>query len=451
MRPHLMFVLAANLLASGASAQSSEGQVATVGQAEAGPIERERFEGEVQETLRLLRDPDHPDTSELLPGFTEAGRRVPGLLYRILVDRRVPAWGEEKAQGLSVFQRDLILAGFEGMGRAFVMESLCGALAAAESRSSRQAAVEVLGAVGNAGDVDRLFELALTEEEEGPGREMEEAFRRAAGSILARDDEAFVGLSRNWRTKRGELLPALVMAVGQSGNPAGLGFLADVILWDDELALPAIAQISRLGRGSDERLNHELSIRLRQFLDAERPEHCRASCLALAELEDMDAIPFLIDLLELEEAPGLAKNGLFALRKLTGLSLPLDARRWKHWYEGELDWMRSEKAREFRRLLSHEASQAAKGLRAIEQHPLAKEELVVTLRAVLIDRDEDVRVLACQALAEHGDEYVIPWLVDALWDPYPEVQDAAWKALRKISGLELTAVEWAVRAMGDEN
>ena len=143
---------------------------------------------------------------------------------------------------------------------------------------------------------------------------------------------------------------------------------------------------------------------------------------------------------------GIKKNATRGLQEITGLRFPQDARRWNHWYEGELSWIRRDKAKEFRKILSHDEVLVAKGLREIAKHPFVREELVLTLRSLLIDRNEEVRVLACQALAAHGDPPVVPWLVDALEDSDPEVRHAAWEALRTLTGLELTPLEWAMRA-----
>jgi len=101
--------------------------------------------------------------------------------------------------------------------------------------------------------------------------------------------------------------------------------------------------------------------------------------------------------------------------------------------------------------MSHDESQVAKGLREVSKHRLAREEFVLTLHSVLIDRNEEVRVLACQTLATYGDDSVVPWLVDALEDPDPEVRIAAWAALKKRTGLELSPLQWAMRAFAAGN
>ena len=36
----------------------------------------------------------------------------------------------------------------------------------------------------------------------------------------------------------------------------------------------------------------------------------------------------------------------------------------------------------------------------------------------------------------------MPWLVESLDDPYPEVQRKAWDALKSITGLDLLPSEW---------
>ena len=261
-----------------------------------------RCEAVVVETLRLLRDPGHPPVEELVPGFTESARYVPGLLFDVLVERRVPADEDVPAQRLSVFQRDLVVAGFEQMGRTFVYHAIGDRLQEAADLAERRATVEVLGAIGTGDDLMRVFELALAEDEHRTDRGMAEAFRRTISSILRRDPRAFGRLTRSWRSEREELHPTLVLAVGDSARPEALEFIADVILWDEDLSVVAMAQIPRVGMSEEEHLNEELRVRLRHYLDPEQPAHCRTACLGLAELKDTDAIPYLIDLLASEYA-----------------------------------------------------------------------------------------------------------------------------------------------------
>ena len=147
---------------------------------------REQNTAEAVRILRTLRDPDHDPIEDLVPGFTEVGRQVPDILFRMLADGVVPDVGEG-SQLLSIYQRELILAAFAKMGEAATRAALGADFEAPQEIGTRIAAVHVLGAVGDSDDLARLLELALVDPEPGPTDAMARAFRQAVRSILVRD------------------------------------------------------------------------------------------------------------------------------------------------------------------------------------------------------------------------------------------------------------------------
>ncbi len=394
-----------------------------------------QLEGEVVRTLRTLRDPKHPPLESMSDDFMRCARGVPRFLFEILRDGRVPDRGEGE-QILSVVQRDLILLSFERLGRTGTLASLAHLLADPKTVPERIATIEILSAVGRTKDLERVFELALAQDEENASRAMADAFRRAACSISKRDGEAFRWIAETWRSVRPELLADLILAIGESEDPRGLEFLSDMIFWKSDLADAAVAQIPRVGRSRDEDLNEELRVRLRVQLDPERPDRCRTICMALAELEDLSSLPQIIESLG-HESKGLRESAHWALKRLTRLNFPPDPARWSRWYAAELEWLRREKNAVFRRLLSDQEGQVARALHEVEQHPLARDELLAALPSLFESSNPFVRILACQGATDLGREEAVPVLIDALEDPSAEVVKAAHDALRELTGLNL--------------
>ncbi len=395
----------------------------------------ERLEVEVVRTLRTLRDPRHPPLESMADDLVRHARGVPDFLFEILRDGRVPDRGEG-AQVLSIYQRDLILLSFERLGRSETLASLARFVTEPEAMSERIATVEILGAVGRKNDFERVLDLTLGPEEEELAEAMASAFRRATCGILKRDGDAFRMVAETWQSIRSELLVHLILAVGDTRDPRGLEFLSGVAFWKADLADAAVAQIQSIGPSQDESLNEELRVRLRAQLDPEQPDRCRTICMALAALEDVSALPQLIEYLR-HEAKGLRSSAHWALKRLTGLGFAADPARWSHWYAAEVQWLQRDKNKAFRRLLSNNHGDAARALQEIEQHPLARNELLVALPSLFESPKAPIRILACRAAAELGRPEIIEPLIDALEDPSTEVAKAALQALQKVTGLDL--------------
>ncbi len=396
----------------------------------------DRNEVEAVRILRTLRDPDHAPIETLADSFTRFARNVPDFLFEILRDRKVPDRGEGE-QILSIYQRDLILAGFERLGRAGTLSSLSASLSALDSASERLAAVEVLGSVGCQKDLGRVFDLALdAEEEEGLSRSMADALRRATTSTLERDPESFRWLSNSWRSAPREVWVTLILAVGETEDSRGLEFLSEVIASEEDLATAAAAQIQRVGASSDAALNEALGARLRDLLDPNEPDRSRTICQALGKLEDLPSVPQLIGFLD-SESRGLRGGAHSALKHLTGLSLPLDPLRWSHWYQEESAWMQGDKIQAFRRLRSGREGDVARALHEIEAHPLARGELLAALGELLESSNPSNQVQACAAAGRLERPELVPALIEVLDDPSLEAGKAAHEALRKLTGLDL--------------
>jgi HEAT repeat protein len=395
----------------------------------------DRSEVDAVRVLRTLRDPHHPPIESLVGGFVRHSRSVPGFLFGILRDGKVPDLGEGE-QVLSVDQRDLILAGFAKLGRSGTLSSLSAELAELDTVAERRAAVDVLGAIGREHDLERTLDLALRPQDAVLSRAMADATQRALTAILRRDTAGFRWLARSWRGAAPELLVPAILAVGEAQDPRGLEFLHELILAREELTLAAAAQIPRLGPSDDRSLNEDLAARLRELLDPADASRTRTLCQALGALEDLTAVPQLIELLA-SESRGLKAAAHAALKRATGLEFPADTLRWTHWLREERAWMTSEKDAAFRLLRSRDEGEVARAIHEIEAHPLARVELVDALEELLHSRSPSNQVQACAAAGRLERREIVRALIDALEDPSTEVVEAAHRALQKLTGFDL--------------
>lgn len=386
--------------------------------------------------LRSLRSKERPPEEELVASLSLPGEVLLPLLFEVLQRRSVPALDGGEDQLLSEIQESVVLGAFESYDRDVVLAHLEPMLAAGQEPRLRHAAMLALGRAGRANDLIQLFELALPASELALERPMAKALERAVAALVRRVPATLDMLVQLRRITRPELLPSLIEAVGTAGDPRGLAYLADVLYWSDALALDVLSQIPRLGASGDVNLDEPMRARLRVFLAADRPGHCRAAITALTALADLESIGTFITLLSAEDR-GLRENAHWALKQLTGLSYSPTQETWARWHQSELSWMVRSRAREFHRLQDGDAAESADALRTILTHPFARGELCATLPELLKSRHVPLRELACRTLGELEVVAATEKLVWALEDPVLEVRQAAHAALRRLTHLDL--------------
>lgn len=386
--------------------------------------------------LRSLRRKDRPADDVLVTELSVPGERLLPLLFQILVRRAVPALDGGEEQVLSEIQEEILLRTLGSYDRDSVLTHVEAALAGTRDLRLRHAALQAIGRAGRANDLPQMFELACAADEVALDRRLATSLERAVTALALHDPHTYEQLVALRRITRPELLPSLIDGVGATRDPRALKYLGEVLYWADALALDVMSQVPRLGASGDPELDEPVRVRLRPFLSAERPEHCRAAITALVGLGDLESIPALIDLLGGEDR-GLVQNAHWGLKELTGLSYSPEAQAWARWHQGELSWCLRSKTRELVRLQRGDAAEASDALRTLLVHPLARAELCLALPELLKSRHPGLRALACTTLADLGVGAATEKLVWALEDDFPEVRQAAHAALRRLTNLDL--------------
>lgn len=382
--------------------------------------------------MRLLRDPAGPEARELVAAYAGLGLEHLPTSAAWLRARRVPGHDGRGDMVLSVYQEELLLAAFEVWGREAVRAHLGEVPPAEREPAERVVAILMLGASGRAEDLTELLQLALVEGEDAPTRASTEALEVAVTRLLERAPETFDELE-GLRIESPDLLAALVTAVGNRKAPRGLTFLYEQIAWSDELVALILAQVERIGPSFDLELNRKVGRSLRRHLDPSNRNVCQAAALALAEMQDFDSVPALIELLDEDDA-GLGQNAYAALVQLTGCSFSPRAELWRRWLASEEEWFRREEYRAFKNLHSPDEGTVAKSIRAIAARRLKRHELALELAEALQHPSERIQLLTIGALVELGSHHVAPQLVERLEADRPAVVEAAWNALRALTG-----------------
>lgn len=387
--------------------------------------------------LREMRVKPLPPLEEIAPRLAAvAGASLPSL-FGIMETRSIPASEGSEAQMLSEYQEGLILAAFRHLDAARVLAVATTRCEPAGSPRACANAIRIAGAVGDATRIPKIFAWAAI----GPGGErpkfMHAAVEEALTELLRRDPRAMQHVSTYWRGFPDDFMPDVVRAVGAAGDAGEAEFLGEVIRWRYDLALAALAQFPRLAMPDSLDARTELANAVRPYLEPHDPMACQAAALALGELRDHESIPALIELLE-EEGAGVRANARSALSRITGLSFPASSRIWGEWYAEETRWGRARLGSVMHMLSSESEQRVAEGIREASKHPLFRHELSTAILPVLDHRQARYRDMACRMLGQLDSPVSIPALVDGLEDRDEKVRESALRALRRVTGRNLS-------------
>jgi len=370
---------------------------------------------------------------------------LPAFLEILERERVPPLEPDQREQMLSEPQRAILLAALGRREPRAVLAALDRRLELGQDVAGRLLALRVLGTVGTSTALQRMIDHTLIKDEEEPPAGLEQALREAVASTLARDPGGFAELNVLLQRTHASLRPALVQAAGDTKQARAIEIFSHALVIQPDLAPFVAAQVPRVGRSLDNKVNVDLVERLRALLDASDPNIQRAVALALGELRDDHSIPALIDLLDSEDS-GLAQNACWGLQHATGLGFPASSERWRRWYADERSWFAREERGVLRDLESRDPAKVSTALREISQRRTERDELATEVIAVLQRAEPSLRAQACETLAALGSSIALQALLERLETDIPFCSQSAWRALRTITGLDLPSEAPAWRA-----
>jgi len=162
----------------------------------------------------------------------------------------------------------------------------------------------------------------------------------------------------------------------------------------------------------------------------------KAAVVALGRLRSTAAVDLVIPLLEAGD-PGLERDAHYALKEITGQTLPPEAEEWRAFWDEE----RVQAARDLPLLLleieSGDPAATIRALREAASMVAGRERIRRAVLPLFGSPNPSVRAAACATLGSLRDVGAVEALIGALEDPDPGVWDAAWKALQSITGRSL--------------
>lgn len=172
---------------------------------------------------------------------------------------------------------------------------------------------------------------------------------------------------------------------------------------------------------------------VRYYLSSTNPALRRESALAAGRLEDPDAIPLLLQLLD-DNTLNVRPNAHWALRKITGLSFHADAGRWNRWYKMENEEWDSGLSDLLQQLNSQHPGEIARAIDRLAAVRLHRNKIALALVPIVKHPNAKLARHALLTIRAIRAPRVIPPLV-AMWDDlHPALRPLLHEALVGITG-----------------
>lgn len=333
--------------------------------------------------------------------------------------------------GLGKSEHAVLLDGARQLGREAFAPFWSEAASATSSRR-RRTAIELVGLVGKSGDLGTAV-LAASGLEPGDALDPENvrALEDAATRLLTRDPGTLTLLRPAILHSHPELAGHLIRAVAQVPDERTLVFFADILGLEPRLDLPVLSQIARIARIQNPPFDDRLRAHVRAYLGDPDRQIVRTAAMALAEFQDEEALP---KLLELAAGADKAVSGaaFLALERTTGMSLPRRPERWQSWLALEQSWLERRGPDLLAALDGHDVPLLVASLREIACHRLGRQRMAVGVASLLGHEDRRVRLEVCLTLQALGSPSMRESLEQMLRDEDADVARAAAGALHAL-------------------
>lgn len=398
----------------------------------------------VARVLAKTRDP-----IELRRSLVFLGKNAIPPLFEVWLKGYVPLeWRSDAGYVMTLNddQLSVVMSAFGSLPEGEVYGFLGEIARTEESREVRIKTMELVGEIGNARAL-RLLALLATPLEVRNGV-IPRSLRFAFGAALQRLCEQDVITTRHLRelfvdAARG-LMATIVQVLSEEPGPEAARSLAALLGRQPKLDPLILAKIAARERSENSLDDEDLRTAVRSLLNSSNPLVLASAARASGILVDEKATEDLVALVDHRDS-SVRRNASDALKHITGLGFGQDGRQWSKWFDAEMDWW-EDKSRDV--LVALETAVGVDFYRALVsalKRRLFRDRIAASLVLRLRDRDPDCVRLACAALAQLRAQFAVGDLIGCLENQEIEVREAAWKALRAITGkdLPMSYAAWA--------
>ncbi len=232
--------------------------------------------------------------------------------------------------------------------------------------------------------------------------------------------------------------PVFARAIASPQKPSAVPLLLRAVGRDRDLDLCIMTELAKFGdRGDTSGSTGEIS-RLRSYCESTDPGVRRCAAQALAKLGDEDSLGPIIAMLDSRNALTI-QTAEKCLTTLTGLALGRDSKPWNAWRERELEWFETHHQRLLEEIASNDVTRVADAIREFAGHRLFRHQAAEAISPLIVQADAELQRQACIALGLFGSGRGLTPLLERLEFGDDAVRAEAEKALKKITGLAITA------------
>lgn len=372
-----------------------------------------------------LGAPAIPVVVSLLAGEVEASAVLPGTLDQPVHPRALEARSEVLRAALAGLPRGAVLA---HVGQRLGAEP------------GLDLSLMLAGILGDIPD-DRAFELLLQISE---GIEpihlmrsyVQSSLEPALANHLVREPRLLADLDRRAFRVDAAALALFARAVGRTHSARAVEVLAGWVGRDPASDAIVLTQLGRVaGDGGLAASASALGIVRRNAASSDQQVQ-RAALVALGRLRDPEAFEILVGLLETGSSLA-SSSARWSLTRICDVDVGASAQPWREWRERETTWWEAQAPTHIEALHSEEPGVVMQAVAELLRHPLQRDQVAEALGPLLGHSDERIARAAAAAIARLDSARAVPWLLEALSRPDPELRRLAASGLGRLTGLVL--------------
>ena len=375
---------------------------------------------------------------------TELRRRLANLdadelpqLFFFAAEGRLPGREESGDPARVESQRQIVRESLNARPRRELVPFLAHLARRPPATSARLEAQRLLGGMGSGDHLKLLARLTLAPGERGAlAPELRAGFVEAEHAILARDPAALSLVPSLFSESPPGLGGSIVEGLARVASAQATRVLAGLLGRSsglDPLLLTRLAERGRLRSGSEEAVFEPV----RRYLRQRDPVLVCAAARACGQLGDDGSVDVLIGLMEHPEER-VRQAAFDALARISGLAFGPDPARWTGWYHAEMRWWDEEAESLLVNIERGRGLEFVRAAREALEHRLYRDRIAESFTRALARKSSEEVLLACRALEQLGSTQAVSGLIECLERDDPLVREAAWRALRSITGVELS-------------
>lgn len=388
----------------------------------------------------------------LTRAVADLGPRVLPELLHVLDDERYPAStsGESSSYfSLDPRQGGALIRALDAWPRELVTQALV-AFGSAPARPSRAGtALHLIGEWGLAQEFELLALLAAPEgARPSVARTRREQYEDALTRLVERVPEVATLAAVTIQTLPESLRWPCLRALARGGDRTVVLQLARVAHRETSLAPLALGQLGHAARRLQPHYDEAAATLVRELLELAEDTLLVSAASAAGALEDADAVPLLLPLVEHADQ-AVRASALAALERIALVRVGSSRESWERWYREQSRWRWREAPADLKSLRLGNPAEVVAATNRLAKRVLYRHQLAPALGGPARGAHPGVALVACAALGQLGSARGAEALTVALGHEDPRVRSSAESALTRIWGRDLGPDPAAWRELWD--